>query len=79
MAKLKRPAFFETGRLNADWWLSCGVCGTHEYFDAPTTRRLHTERLARKAGWREFSIEWGIGGWVCPRCMSKSGTETDKK
>jgi hypothetical protein len=74
MAKYRRPAMMQTGRLTADWWLTCGACGKGEYFDARTTQRIQAAKLARKAGWRELSIENDLGGWICPDCMAKAAT-----
>lgn len=71
MAKYKRPEMMQVGTLKADWRLTCGACGKEVCFDATTTQRTRAAKLARKYGWRELSIEYGGGGWVCPDCMAK--------
>jgi hypothetical protein len=50
------------GRWSADWWLTCGICGSQDFVDGGTRRRPVTQ--AKEQGWRLTRRN----GWVCREC-----------
>ena len=50
------------GRIFAEFWIMCGVCGRAAPLDVPK-RRFGAQRAAAW-GWKHTQVD----GWVCPAC-----------
>jgi hypothetical protein len=56
------PEEMRKGRIFAEFWIMCGVCGRAAALDVPK-RRFGAQR-ASAWGWKHTQVD----GWACPAC-----------
>lgn len=68
-----------TGRIFANWYVSCQLCATFEEISKPTQPRItsigEVEKRITASGWRH-SYHWVMGKrlkyWTCPQCAENA-------